>query len=67
MTFLDHIVEVTLRDGRTLTTYRAGTPHADDLIVLESGASMAAPYWGRRMTMHCSARRGRRGIFPKVE
>lgn len=45
-TMLDAAVPVTLRDGRMLTTYRAGDRDAPDLILLESGATTAAAYWG---------------------
>lgn len=46
-TMLDNVVPVVLRDGRTLITYRAGDPDADDLILFESGATTAGPYWGQ--------------------
>lgn len=45
-TMLDSPVTVTLKDGRVLCTYRAGSADASDLILLESGATTAAAYWG---------------------
>jgi len=45
-TFLDNEVPVILKDGRKLTTYRAGKPDAPNAIVLETGGTVAGAYWG---------------------